>query len=282
MTAGELHRALVADFKQVGIETPELDARLLIQFEMNWSHTDYVMAKQDGLSQDSINAINALAARRKTGEPIDHIFGYREFYGRKFKVTKDVLTPRPETEGLVEKAIQTLRGAPSPHILDLGTGTGAIIISILAEIPTARGVAVDISKAALDIARENAKTHNLEGQLDLLLGDWFEPVSGTYDLIVSNPPYITPAAMDALSVEVRDFDPDLALRGGEDGLVAYKVILSSAEDFLKPDGHVHFEIGYDQGETVSDLMKNAGYVDVRVLKDLAGHDRIVCGTRRDN
>jgi len=176
---------------------------------------------------------------------------------------------------LVDTALAVLKNKADPRILDLGTGSGAIAISILAEIEEARGDAVDLSGAALKIAKENAAAHNVETRLTFHEGSWFAPVSGHYDIILSNPPYITAAAMNELDVEVAAFDPDLALHGGEDGLSAYRAIIAEAGRYLKPNGILLFEIGYDQGSSVSDLLKGAGFTDISIHKDLAGHDRMI-------
>jgi len=239
------------------------------------SHTDMIARGTEHPPASSIKQISDYAARRIAGEPIDHILGYREFYGREFKVSKDVLSPRPETEMLVDTALAVLKNKADPRILDLGTGSGAIAISILAEIEEARGDAVDLSGAALKIAKENAAAHNVETRLTFHEGSWFAPVSGHYDIILSNPPYITAAAMNELDVEVAAFDPDLALHGGEDGLSAYRAIIAEAGRYLKPNGILLFEIGYDQGSSVSDLLKGAGFTDISIHKDLAGHDRMI-------
>ena len=268
-------RFLMAQFRAAGLETPDLDARLLVMAATGFSHTDMIARGTEFPPAEVFESIADYAARRLAGEPVDHILGHREFYGRRFKVSQDVLSPRPETEILVDAAIECLRGKSKPHILDLGTGSGAIIISILAEMEEATGEAVDLSIAALNIARENAAAHNVDDRLTLMEGSWFAPISGRYDIIISNPPYITSAAMEELEIEVKSFDPDLALRGGEDGLTAYRAIISQASNYLKPAGFLLFEIGYDQASSVMALLTEAGFTDISAHKDLSGHHRMI-------
>jgi len=191
-------RFLTAQFREAGLETPDLDARLLVMAATGFSHTDMIMRGTEFPRADTFDVIADYAARRLAGEPVDHILGRREFYGREFKVTKNVLSQ--------EKGIA--------QVLDLGTGSGAIMISILAEAPQVTALAVDISETALSVAEENTKTHCVDDRCAFKQGSWFEPVSGQFDIILSNPPYITDAAMEDLAAEVTGFDPDLALRGG--------------------------------------------------------------------
>jgi len=268
-------RLLINQFRGARLETPDLDARLLVMAVTGFSPTDMITRGTDLLTPAARELIVQYSQRRLAGEPIDHILGYREFYGRAFYISKDVLSPRPETEMLVEAALDILKDKAEARILDLGTGSGAIIISILAEAPHVEGVAVDMSEAALAIARQNAQTHNVKDCLTLFRGSWFEPVEGLFDIILSNPPYITDIAMDELAAEVSEFDPDLALRGGEDGLTAYKDIIAEAQNHLKPNGVLIFEIGYDQGESVSHLLKQQGFKGIFVAKDLSGHNRMI-------
>ncbi len=264
------------------METPDLEARLLIQAVTHFNSTDQILRGAEPLRLEEEKEIDALAVRRMSGEPIDHIMGFKEFYGRRFEISKDVLSPRPETEGLVDEVLKDLKDKTVPHILDLGTGSGAIIVSLLAETIDAVGTAVDLSSKALAVASINAKAHGVWDRLTVLQGDWFEPVEGTFDVIVSNPPYITDAAMETLSPEVRAFDPDLALRGGADGLGPYHIIAAQAGEYLCAGGGLFLEIGYDQGPAVANMIRANGFAHVSVLKDLAGHDRIVKGWKRAN
>ena len=269
-------RWLWADkFRKAGLETPDLDARLLLMAATGVAHADVIAQGSDVISPGNLEKLKAMADRRLAGEPIDHILGYCEFYGRRFKVTKDVLSPRSETELLVEAALTVIENIKTPRILDLGTGSGAIVVSVLAENPSTTGAAVDVSEDALKIAKANAQTHNTAHRLTFLQGSWFEPITGKFDIILSNPPYIADAAMYELDREVAGFDPALALRGGADGLEAYRAIIGGASAHLKPGGGLIFEIGYDQGQAVTALLKAANFRDIDLARDLAGHDRII-------
>lgn len=274
----EAKRHLTTQFREAGLETAHLDARLLVMAATGFSHTDMIARGNEVPTAEAHILISQYATRRLAGEPIDHILGYREFYGRNFKVNKDVLSPRPETEMLVDAALEILKKKPEARIMDLGTGSGAIIISILAGADQARGVAVDMSAAALSVAQQNAKAHSVDDRLTFLEGSWFGPAQGRFDIILSNPPYITDAAMDELATEVSEFDPDLALRGGQDGLIAYRAIISQASNYLEPTGTLLFEIGYDQGRSVSQLLETHRFTAIFVLKDLSGHDRMIKAT----
>jgi len=231
---------------------------------------------------------------RAPGEPLDNYLGYRSFFGRDFTVNTDVLSPRDDTETLVWGVLPFVKGLGSREgvvrVLDLGTGSGALAVTLALEGAKAcvdvEVVATDVSEAALGVARGNAAKLLPEGaEVRFHSGDWFGALprgegpdgEARFDLIVSNPPYISDAVMETLEVEVRDYDPDVALRGGADGLVAYRAILGEVRDWLVPGGMLAVEIGYDQGESVPELFRAAGLVEVRVSKDLAGNDRMVEG-----
>jgi len=273
----DVQRALVARLKAAGLETPDLDARLLLMEATGLSRTELVVNNHDVMPSQAARLLESYVGRRLSGEPIDAIFGHQEFYGRRFDISKDVLSPRPETEGLVGHALQRLEGLGSPRILDLGTGSGAILITLLLESPAAAGVGIDMSPAALTMARRNAKVHGLRSRAEWMQSDWYENVEGLFDMVVSNPPYITDAAMEALAPEVANFDPDMSLRGGLDGLEAYAKILAGAGDYLRPGGALILEIGYDQGRSVPTMMGAAGFSNIALYQDLSGHDRVVTG-----
>ena len=275
MTVQDVKRSLKEDFSKAGLESPALDASLLIMMATGMSRADLIAQAYQILPEDIIHQITALSVRRLSGEPIDHILGFKGFYGRKFKVTQDVLSPRPETEMLVDEALKYIRFKPDARILDLGTGSGAIIISILAEADKVTGTAADISKAALDIAAQNAKFHDVDDRLEFTLGRWFEGLDQQYDLIVSNPPYIDLGALEDLSLEVKNYDPHLALSGGADGLEAYRAIVKDAKSYLTKTGKILFETGFDQAIAVSELLSQAGFHNIHVDNDLAGHPRLI-------
>ena len=242
-------------FRAAGLDTPELDARLLAQTAFG------------------LDAMGLVRRERQAAKPEQLV----EFWGLRFALSDATLVPRPETEQLVEEALARLAGQRAPRIVDLGTGSGAIIVSILEALPKARGFATDISEAALATARQNAERHGVAARLDVRQGAWWQAVPHTelFDLIVSNPPYIATAAIAELAPEVRVFDPKVALDGGWDGLEAYRAIASQAARRLVPKGQMLLEIGYNQAEAVRRVFSRAGFGRVEILKDLAGLDRVV-------
>lgn len=232
---------------------------------------------QDRLSIDmptdlgeAASAFEAAVTRRAAREPLSHITGARLFWGRRFAVTADVLDPRPETEALVAEALQ----GPFSRVLDLGTGTGCLLLTLLAERPQAQGVGVDLSREALKVAGANRAALGLDDRAELLASDWFAEVTGRFDLIVSNPPYITDAEMAELSPEVLH-EPRMALTPGGDGLASYRVIAAGAGGYLAPGGRLMVEIGWQQGDAVAGLFRAAGLEDVAVHPDMDGRDRVV-------
>lgn len=252
-----------------GRATPALDARLLLQHVAGLTHEEIVSSPSLEISAGA--EFRALIARRERHEPVSRILGEREFYGRAFKVTGAVLDPRPETECLVEEALRL--GRSDARILDLGTGSGAIIVTLLAEWPGATGVATDISAEALAVARANSGRLLGADRVRLVHGNWFEGVEGEFDLIVSNPPYIVHADLGGLPRDVRDFDPAVALDGGADGLAAYREIARAARPHLSGDGSILVEIGAGQEAEVEAIFRQAGFALDAAKTDLAGHVR---------
>lgn len=267
----EIKRAL----GDAGIESPGLDAALLIECVTGFGRAEQIAQSNAAISQTAYERLEALLQRRLSGEPIDNILGHREFYGLSFKISPDVLSPRPETEMLVDFVLENTGASEACRILDLGTGSGAIPIALLKNRARLEAAAVDISDKALLIAKENANTHGVADRLELLRGNWFEPVTGMFDYIISNPPYIVAGALAGLSPEVQGFDPALALDGGEDGLKAYREIAKGAGEHLKHGGYLVLEIGYDQGQSVPDILKSGGFTDIHLSQDLSGQDRMV-------
>ncbi|SFH22171.1 [protein release factor]-glutamine N5-methyltransferase [Palleronia marisminoris] len=229
----------------------------------------------DTLPAETRATFEALVARRAGGEPLARVLGYRDFWRHRFQITPDVLDPRADTETLVARALEV----PWQRVLDLGTGSGCILLSLLAERGDAQGVGTDISDAALDVARGNAAVLGLADRVRFARADWWQGVSGRFDLIVSNPPYIATDEMDELSPEVRDHDPRLALSPGGDGLEAYRIIAGGAADMLEPGGTLMVEIGWQQGPAVTRLFSAAGLADVALHTDLEGRDRVVSARR---
>lgn len=264
--------------RSAGLEDADIDVRILLRFAAGCTDVDLIMRTNDNVPAPTLEQFNSFIARRLCHEPIAYIIGIKEFWSLSFAVNQHVLIPRPETEGLVEQALKMVSDVIAPNILDVGTGSGAILISLLHERIDAIGLGVDISSDALDVAKSNAGSIGVADRCSFLRSNYLQNVTGKYDLLVSNPPYITDQAMESLSENVKTFEPALALKGGEDGLRAYRKIIEQAYHFLKPGGSLVFEIGYDQGQAVCALLESAGYKGVTVFKDLAGHDRIICAT----
>ncbi len=231
--------------------------------------------ESETVSNTLTSSLAEVLKRRLSGESVARIIGHREFYGLDFGLNAATLEPRPDTELLIDLALDVL--PEGGRLLDMGTGTGCIPIAVLVNRPDAGAVATDLSMEALAQAGDNAKGHGVDGRLRLLQGDWFGALGAEerFDLILSNPPYIESAVVETLAAEVKDFDPLLALDGGPDGLAPYRVIAAGAGDWLRDGGRVMVEIGFDQGEAVSALFAAAGFEAISVHKDLAGLDRVV-------
>ena len=263
-------------FRAAGLDTPELDARLLAQGAFGLDPMALVRKERDAAPDTQLTLLDQFAQRRLAGEPVSRIIGRREFWGLDFELNAATLDPRPETEMLVAEAAAFLELKPGSRFIDMGTGSGAIAISILTAVPKARGFATDLSQEALDVAARNAERHDVTARLQFRQGAWWSAVGSSemFDVIVSNPPYIATDAILGLAPEVRVFDPKLALDGGWDGLEAYRAIAAQAARRLKPGGIVLLEIGYNQGPLLDKLLGRAGLGRVEILKDLAGLDRV--------
>ena len=256
-----------------GIEEAENDAWLLLSKECKMNRTAYYMHMKDEILPEQLNEYKGLIKKRAERVPLQYITGEQEFMGLTFHVNSNVLIPRQDTETLVEEAIKLVE--PGMSILDMCTGSGCIIISILKKCSGIQGTGSDISKQALNVAKENAKLNNVA--VDFERSDMFENLSDKYDMIVSNPPYIRSDVVPTLMPEVCEFEPLDALDGHEDGLYFYRKIIKECKSFLKEDGKILFEIGNDQGQAVSDMLTYAGFRNVGVIKDLAHNDRVVVG-----
>jgi len=270
-----IRRFLLKLFDEHGYDTPGLDAKILIMDASQLSHADLLVESSTIPETRVIKKINEYMNKRIKGEPVDKIIGYKEFYGRKYKVSKNVLSPRPDTETLVDLALDEINKSGSKTVLELGTGTGSVIISIILEKKGVIATAVDISDDALKIAKYNARVYSVSKRINFFKSSWFETVSGTYDVIISNPPYISKMEMGLLSPEVSKFDPFISLYGGEDGLAAYREIINKAGSYLNPRGVVIFEIGYLQAEAVTKLLLEGGFINISVSKDMSGNNRVV-------
>lgn len=254
-----------------GIEGAARDARRLLAHALNIAPDRVTLHLQDPVTDTASAAINAAITARAARQPVSHIIGTRNFWGRDFRVTPDTLDPRPETEILIEAALQR----PFSRVLDLGLGTGCILLTLLAERPAATGIGVDISDPALEVARENAARLRVADRADLRQSDWFANVEGRFDLIVSNPPYIAAEEMDGLSPEVRLHEPHLALTPGGDGLAPYRIIAQNVAAHLAPKGRILVEIGPTQGPAVTEMFRAAGLIRIATLPDFDGRDRVV-------
>lgn len=259
--------------EKAGIEEASLDARLLLE-EVCGKNRSYLLAHGGELAEEGYcRAYADLIGQRAQHIPLQHLLGYQEFMGLRFQVSGDVLIPRQDTETLVEEVLRYLHDGM--RILDMCTGSGCILLSLLHYSNHCIGVGSDLSKRALQLAEKNAKALQLEAEF--IQGDLFENISGRYEIIVSNPPYIPTAEIEGLMEEVRDHDPRMALDGGRDGLAFYRRMIQEAKIFLYPGGMLFFEIGCNQADQVSRYLREAGYRDVTVCQDLSGLDRVVSG-----
>ena len=277
LSARSAKRFLTQAFQDAEIPFAESEALDIILDATGMDRTALMLNGQEILKPEIFAVISDHMQRRLAREPLDHILGWREFYGRRFKISKDVLSPRADTEILVGLALGAIKHIETPHILDLGTGSGAIGLTLLAENKDASLIATDISEDALAIAKENASALGVLPHVEFRLGKWWDPIQPRekFDVILSNPPYIDAKAMAELEPEVANFDPALALSGGEDGLRDYRLIMEGAGNHLHPGGWIGLEIGYDQADTVTSIVKAAGFQKPDISYDLGGHPRII-------
>jgi release factor glutamine methyltransferase len=261
-------------------ERARADAELLLMHLLRIDRA-WLMAHSDAeFGADYRKPYDELLQRRRVGEPIQYITGETEFYGLPFRVTPDVLIPRPETEHLVEQALALAARFEHPRIVDVGTGSGAIAVALARHLSQAQIAAVDISAAALEIARENAERNAVSDRIRFLQGDLLGPVRDErFDIVVSNPPYVAAADRETLAVEVRDHEPALALFAGDDGFDIYRRLIPDGFAVLEPRGYMLLEIGYGQSAAVAALLTQAGFVGIEFVPDLQGIPRVVCGRR---
>lgn len=287
VTIGQLLKEAAEGLQEAGLPTPKLDAEVLLCNLLDVERIHLHIYPEKEVSEEVQRIFWQGIDQRKKHMPIQYIVKKQEFMGLDFHVEEGILIPRGDTEILVEKAMEIYEKNYAPNkvkIMDIGTGSGAIVVSLAKFISNSTLTAIDISPKALEVARKNASTHGVNHKIRFLEGSLFTPIHGKdekegYDFIVSNPPYIPRAVVDTLDPGVKDYEPHLALDGGEDGLEFYREITMGAREYLKKEGWLLFEIGYDQGESVSQLLKMNGFKDVNVIQDLAGLDRVVLGKK---
>lgn len=272
-TAGTALAAGIARLRAAGVPEPARDARRLLAHALGVAPGRVTLLLPEPLDAAAADRFETALAARARRQPVSQIVGVRDFLNHSFQVSPAVLDPRPETEILVSLALER----PFTRVLDLGTGSGCILLSLLAARPATTGLGVDISAAALAVAGENAVRLGLTGRAELALSDWFAQVQGRFDLIVANPPYIAASEMPDLAPELRDWEPPVALTDGADGLGAYRAIAAGAGAHLAPEGRMMVEIGPAQGAAVAALFTQAGLENVTIHPDLDGRDRVVCG-----
>jgi release factor glutamine methyltransferase len=274
-TFGELRRLAARRLAEAGLPTPDLDARLLVENSLALAPGALVLADQRIVEAADLAKTESALARRLAGEPVDRILGSREFWGLEFRLSPATLSPRPDTEMLVDAALRCFPDrSRTLRILDLGTGSGAILVALLHEFPLAFGVGLDRAEAAVRTARDNAHANGVGVRAAFLVGDWDAAIGGPFDLVVSNPPYIKTGALAGLDREVRDHDPHLALDGGADGLEAYRAVIAAVRRRLNPGGVAVVELGLGQDGPVAALAASAGLiVDGPALADLGGVPR---------
>ncbi|MHC4553289.1 MAG: peptide chain release factor N(5)-glutamine methyltransferase [Planctomycetota bacterium] len=272
-------------FETNGVDAPRLSAELLLCDVLKLERIQLYTLFDKAVAPNDLTTLRAMVKRVAEHEPVAYLVGRCEFYSLPLTITADCLIPRPETEHLVERAVDFLRSRPAPQrVLDLCTGSACIDAAIAKNVPEVEIVATDISDAALKVAATNIEKLGLSGHIQLLCGDLFDPIiSGLddtqFDLIVSNPPYVSDDEFEALDKNVKEYEPALALRAGVDGLDVYKRIIEKVADFLKPDGGLMMEIGYAQGDAINQLLTDAKlFKEIKIEKDFANNDRIAIAT----
>lgn len=261
-------------FEEKGVDSPRLDAEVLLSHILKCDRIHLYVNFDRPLVGEELSSFRQMVKARAQRMPVAYILGEKEFMGHSFRVTPDVLIPRPDTEILVEEAIRLLAEKEAPRIVDIGTGSGAILLSVLKGTEGSTGVAVDLSPAALAVAKSNGERLGLADRAEFRLGDLYAPVDGLFDAILSNPPYIPVRDMEGLSPEVKQ-EPEMALVGGADGLDFYRRLIDDAPRYLKEGGIVLFEVGIGEAQDVAELGKRRGFSAQRILPDYAGIDRVV-------
>lgn len=277
LTRAHAIREAARALKAAGVSEAMREVRLLLADVLGVEPADLIAQDEDIVSRRDADRFTEALNRRLAGEPVSRIRGWRDFYGRRFVISPDVLDPRADTELLVEMGLAKV--PEGGRVLDLGTGSGCVLVSILAERVSASGVGVDLSVAALGVSRRNGESHGVSDRASWVEGSW-DAADGVFDVVVSNPPYIRSDVIPGLGVEVREHDPLLALDGGADGLDAARAILKASNTYLASGGWLAMEVGFDQTEAVMALMIADGWADVSRRRDLGGNDRVVMGRRK--
>ncbi|WP_276562541.1 peptide chain release factor N(5)-glutamine methyltransferase [Hoeflea prorocentri] len=284
MTRNALIKNLSVRFEETHLPQPGDDARALVCGLLDLDLTDLVLAGKEAVSEDDVARILSAAERRCRHEPVHRILGWRAFYGRDFLLSPETLEPRPDTETLVSAVLPLSRSVIAARgrcrVIDLGTGTGAIGLTLLCELPQAEGTGTDISQDALATARRNAQRLGVSDRFRTICGNWFDAVEGEYDLVVSNPPYIRHGVIATLDEDVRGFDPVVALDGGVDGLDGYRSIAAGAMSHLAPGGHIAVETGYDQQDAVCGIFQDHHFRCLERITDFGGNDRVLIFSRK--
>ena len=281
-TIAEILKEAALELDSAGVPEARREAGSLLSFILGKDRTFLISHGEDETDKNSFVRLREFVERRAAGEPLQYITGVQDFYGREFQVTPDVLIPRPETELLVEAALQIV-GDTVPLMCDVGTGSGCIAVTLLCELVNARAVAIDKSPAALEVAKLNARKHSVTERAIFVVSDCFNSLDSRdyeFDLIVSNPPYVAEAALEGLQREVRDHEPLVALSPGGDGLSVIRRLIDDGPAFIKANGHLLMEIGFDQGETVERIVKDSDWSLREIRPDLQGIPRIVVLKKR--
>ena len=278
MTIAAARRAVAQAFRYGALDSPDLDARLLVGHALSLDHTAITANGDQPLSAEDIATLAALATRRLAHEPVARITGRKEFWSLALAVTPATLVPRPDTETVVETALAAITDKSRPlRIADFGTGTGALLLALLSELPNATGIGTDICTPALITARNNALHCGVASRAHFVASDYGAALHGPFDLVVSNPPYIASGEIATLDADVRDYDPRIALDGGPSGLDGYRSLVADARRILTPDGILVVELGAGQAASVSEIMLNGGIVADAPKADLGGHFRALLG-----
>ena len=275
MLLSELQKKITKILAEGGIETNSLDARIILKEIFNFDEKELILNSDLILSESKISKVQKIITRRLSFEPVSKIFGKRDFYNSTFSISDDVLDPRPETENIVEIANNFILEKGYESFIDLGTGSGCIILSILKENKNLTAVGVDISIDAINIAKKNSKDMNLEKRSSFLVSNWLSSIYSSYDLIISNPPYIPSDEIITLSKTVKNFDPLISLDGGQDGLKCYKEIAQDINRVINKNGRVILEIGYNQAHDVIKIFESKEFKLLKIYNDINGLNRIL-------